>query len=360
MGCMWAAIQLNHAVCISMIRNNQHFIFVLSRGFDNLLQFLVNHFYCFDCSCHVAGMSNHIGVGEVQNSQFKLFSAKFFTKFIGNGLSAHLRLKIVGSYFGARNHDANFALIGSLFATIKEISYVWILFRFCNSELIQPFIAYKFTQSVLQSCRWESYMYKVIKRFIIGCERYIMEIQITGLERQFFFLEESFRYLTCTVSTNIVKDNDIAFLDTAVTFAFYDVWQNKLIGNIRIVTLFKSFFSVVYFYAFPVNKKIVSFLCAFPTVISVHGVISANYRGDGSNANFFSFFFEFLQIFSSSMWRCISPVCKSVYVGILKVMLLSHFKKCKEMFVMAVNATIRKETHKVNPAVVLSFLKSIG
>src|SRR5699024_10977293 len=88
----------------------------------------------------------------------------------------HLRLEVVGSYLRAGNDDALFAFVGLLYAAIKEVGDMRILFGFGNTQLLQFIPADNLSQRII-NIQWRvGYVY--VKAVIVGGKGSVMQIKV--------------------------------------------------------------------------------------------------------------------------------------------------------------------------------------
>ncbi len=80
--------------------------------------------------------SHHVGGSKVAHHELILACLDDLGNLVRNGLDAHLRLLVVGSNLGRRNHDALLARVLLLNTAVEEESDVRVLLRLWWLETI--------------------------------------------------------------------------------------------------------------------------------------------------------------------------------------------------------------------------------
>src|SRR4030095_4159605 len=100
-------------------------------------QTFINYFYSFDGSVEVSGMTDHISIRIVHNYQVKPAATDLRNNFVGDSISAHFRLQVIGRNLWRRNQYALFAGERRLHATIEKECHVSILFGLRDTQILE-------------------------------------------------------------------------------------------------------------------------------------------------------------------------------------------------------------------------------
>ena len=127
---------MKHLLAIAMVGCDQCLAALFQDCIQNAPGAGVDGFDRPDGGAEDARVSDHIGVGKIEDDQ--VIEAFFdpFDHFVGERNGAHFGLQVVGGDFRRRSHDSLLAGVGGFLATVEEVSDVRILLRFGHASLL--------------------------------------------------------------------------------------------------------------------------------------------------------------------------------------------------------------------------------
>ena len=129
-----------------MVRRDQTFAVQIEQFGKNTRYAFINRLHRLDTGRNHSGVSNHIGIGEIEDNQIVVGHAR--QHLLCEEPRTHLRLKIVGRHFRGRN-DFTILVLERLFdSAVKEICDVRIFFRLGDTELRLPGRAHDLSKNV--------------------------------------------------------------------------------------------------------------------------------------------------------------------------------------------------------------------
>ena len=136
-----------------MVGGDNAFAVELEQFRNNSTATFINRFDRFDSGCHNTGVTNHVGVGKVQNDQVKF--AKAGEELVRHLKRTHFGLQIVGRDFWRWDQLPLFARKRLFHPAIKEISHMRVFFRFGDAQLRLARHAHQFAEDVFEVFRRE-------------------------------------------------------------------------------------------------------------------------------------------------------------------------------------------------------------
>ena len=241
-----------------------------------------------------------------------LIFVEFFKKFFGDEICAHFRLEVIGCNVWRSDEIAVFVFITSLDASVKEESYVGIFFGFCNAELFESFFCNVFAKGIFKNKRREGDFY-VFKGFVILRHANVADFFCGSFKSCKFFVNNCAGHFSCTVGTEVCKDDGIAVFDACIFFT--DEGNDELIGYAFVIALLNSFCGVVNKFCITKDKCFVMALNAVPALVTIHAVISSADGCNFSNTGFIKFCLKFFDIAFSGRRRNVAAIHKAMEIN---------------------------------------------
>ena len=165
-------------------------------------------------------------------------------------------------------------------------------------------------------------------------------------------------YLSCAVVSEVYEDNCISLLycgnlrsllkRCAVASAVLNNrdWFNKLVCHAIVVRVLNRLRRVKALLSDSLYKKVVGYLYALPSLVSVHCIESSNYRGYLAGA-LGHLCLKLLYEALSALGVCIPAIHKAVNKDLIQSILLCQLQKGVEVLVGTVHASVREKSHKM-------------
>ncbi len=297
-------------------------------------------------------MTDHVRIGEVQDDDVVLVLIKPLHELIGHEVGAHLRLLVVGCYL-FRGRDQGAILTGErLFpAAVEEEGDVGVFLGLGDAQLGQPCIADHLREDVDQFLGPEGDG-KIEGLVVAG------HADIGGKPRPDIAGEaaesrigKGAGYLAGAVGAEVEEDEAVAVLHPAHRDApVHDhAGQNELVGHPIGVALPDGGLGAREGGPLAGDHGAVCLLDAVPAVVTVHGVVTADHRGDPAAAKARDLVLEVAQIVGAALRRGVAPVQQAVHENLGDALALGHFDEGVKMGVVGVHAAVGEKTGEVQP-----------
>ena len=334
---------IQHHIGIAVICRQQDLTVLCQDGVYDLRYALIQGFDGFLCSLYDTCMTNHIGVGKIQDDQIVFICFDGFQNFFCYFISAHFRLQVVCGHLRRRNQDAVFVAVRCFHTTVEEEGYMGVFFCFRNAQLGQPLIRDIFSQRIGHGLRREG-------KGDVGHLGIVLShadvAEIFDLFFSFKSIEILIHKCPCdfsgTVRAEIEHDHSIAVVNAAVCF-INDSWEYEFIVFITAVSLFHCRCTVGSMFPFAARHSVVGFFDTIPAFVTIHGIVAAGYGCDRTETGFFHVIFQLTNVFFGAARRHVSAVQEAVNIKVFDAFFFRHIDESKQVADMAVDATIRKQ-----------------
>ena len=266
-------------VSITMIGNDNRFVILCFSGFDYIFHTSIysnNRF--LDCFVNT-GMANHVTVSKIHYNEIIFVLVDGSYQFIFYFKSAHFRLQVISSNFWRRNKDTFFFIERSFTSTVEKECYVSILFCFSDMKLAQAFGSKIFAQCVGHVFFVEQDM-NAFERCIIRSHTVILQTR-DGMHASFrhILLSQYDSQLFGTVITIVEEDHYITLFDCSVAVSVYNRFD-EFVCHAFVVRFLHCLNHISSFLAYTVYEQVVCFFYTFPTLVTVHCIITADNRSN--------------------------------------------------------------------------------
>ena len=300
-------------------------------------------------------MANHIRVRKVDDDHIIFVRFDCLYKLLANLRCTHLRLHIVGRNLRGFYKDSVLSFVWLLNTTVEEECNMCIFLCLGDTCLCHIVSCKVLTEGIVKKNLVECYQL-ILDGIIILCEAYECGIQsLCSLKALKIVITESSCDLSCTVRTEVEEYNGILIRNSCNRFAVLldNSRKHKFICLVIIIGSLNCCCSICSLYAFALCKSFICKLNTIPAVITIHCIITSGDHTDLTNADLFHFSFQLLYKLFTGCRRCVTSIQEAVYVNFLESLSLCHLKKSVEMCIVAVYATVRKKSHKMNRGIVV-------
>ena len=146
---------IEHLLGIAMVGGDEHHA---ARRLDRLHQASqagVDGFDGLGRRGEIAGVADHVGIGEVDHDQVEFARADRLDELVGHFRSAHLGLEVVGLDLGGGDQDALLAVEHALLAAVEEEGDVRVLLGLGDAQLLEAGARHRLAQPHLDDFRRE-------------------------------------------------------------------------------------------------------------------------------------------------------------------------------------------------------------
>ena len=347
-----------HFFRIAVIRRNKCSATVLQHTFHHTTDALVHGsdslFRCGNNAC----VPHHIAVGVVENHHIVLALFNFHNGTLAHFVSAHFRLQIVGGNLGGSNKHTAFVFVGGFHSAVEEESYVSVLFRFGNTQLCFAQFGKIFAQSVFVRFRFEGNVHP-FKLFIVlshASPMHFASLSVKVKSRK-TALSEGTCHFTSPVGTEVEEYHGVAVFHRCNGFAVLGDYgrQHEFVRYTFGVTCIECLNGVgCSAFANAQSKHVVGLFHTVPTVVSVHGVVSAAHGCDFAELQLLHVVTQLLYKACTACGRNVTSVHKTVNVHVVQSLTFGKIHQSHNVVDVRVNAATAQKSHKVKFAVVFA------
>ncbi len=138
-GVRLAGLEIEHQFGVAVVGGDQHFTAGLLDGRQDAAERGVDRLDRLDGGIEVAGMADHVRVGQIADDHVVVVAFDGLGDFVGHHGRAHLGLQVIGAHVGRRGHEnAILELERFLDAAVEEEGDVGVLLGFGDAQLVQP------------------------------------------------------------------------------------------------------------------------------------------------------------------------------------------------------------------------------
>jgi len=134
---------------VAVVGGDQQAAAALADGLVDTAQLGVDGFDGADGGFHLAGVADHVGVGEVDDDDVEGGVVDGFDDGVGYAGGGHLGGEVVGGDLLGRDEGAVFAGEGFLDASVEEVSYVRILLGLGHAEVAEVGLRHEVGEEVI-------------------------------------------------------------------------------------------------------------------------------------------------------------------------------------------------------------------
>ena len=339
---------VKHVIGVAVVGGNQRKAALSENRRDNLGQGIVNGLDGLNGGVEDTGVTNHVAVREVHDVEISAILVDCGDELLGNLGSAHLGLQIVGGNLGGSDEHALLALLGLLDAAVEEERHVSVLLGLGGVQLLQAIGGDNVGQDVLGERLGEGDL-DVKRRIVLGHRHKVRKLDLLALKAVELLVREHAGHLTSAVGTEVEEDGRVALVDALIVGS---KGLDELIAARILLVVGLDTGNGVGIGIGRIDHDIVGALDALPTVVAVHGPITAR---DGSNASVATGLLgnlgqesaELAHVTGTRLRVDIATIHKGVDANGLDAMLGSHLDQSLDMVHVGVNAARAHKAHKV-------------
>ena len=127
---------VQHDICVSVVCSQQDLTSLFKDCVNDAGNTVIQCFDGLHCSRHNPGVTDHIGIGEVQDDHVVFVCGDLLKYLVRNLIRTHLRLEIVGRHFRRRHEDPVFSRIRRFHAAVEEERDMSVFLGFCDAQLL--------------------------------------------------------------------------------------------------------------------------------------------------------------------------------------------------------------------------------
>ncbi len=220
-----------------------------------------------------------------------------------------------------------------------------------NSELLHTCVADNLTQRHCDSLGLVGNI-NVGHSLIVLCHTDIVKVEhFVTLEAVKLAVNKSTCDFSCSVRAEVEEYNTVAALDCLclLVYAGYDEFVCYAVS----VGFFHHFLGAGEGGSIKRRHCTVCLFNSVPLLFAVHNVVSAHYAGDCADTDFSALSVKLNKEVLAACGGYVTAVHKAVNENLFKAVTLCKLKKSVEVCVVAVNAAVGYETHKVKRRAVL-------
>ena len=339
---------VKHVIGVAVIGGNQRKAALSENRRDNLGQGIVNSLDGLNGGVEDTGVTNHVAVREVHDVEISAILVDGSDELLGNLGSAHLRLQIVGSDLGGSDEHALLALLGFLDAAVEEERHVGVLLGLGGVQLLQAIGGDNVGQNVLGERLGEGDL-DVKRRVVLGHRHKVRKLDLLALKAVELLVREHASHLTSAVGTEVEEDGRVALVDALVVGS---EGLDELVAARILLVVGLDTGNGVGISIGRVDHDVVGALDALPTIIAVHGPITAR---DGGNASVATGLLgdlsqegaELTHVASAGLRVNVAAIHEGVDANGLDTVLGSHLDQSLDVVHVGVNAARAHKAHKV-------------
>ncbi len=175
-------------------------------------------------------------------------------------------------------------------------------------------------------------------------------------------LREHYGYLLGAVVTVVEEDHHVVGFDAADNLSVLvdaNHGLHELVGHALVVRALHGLRHIGRSVAHAVHQQVVSHLHSLPTLVAVHGIVTADDRRDLARA-LRQMRLDVGDEALAALGIGVATVHEAVHEGILDAIMSRYVAKFVEVFYRRVNAAVRRQAHKMNVrALLLGVLESL-
>ena len=339
---------VKHVIGVAVVGGNQRKAALGENRRDNLGQGIVNSLDGLNGSVEDTGVTNHVAVCEVHDVEISAILVDGGDKLLGNLGSAHLRLQVVGSDLGRSDEHALLALLGLLDAAVEEERHVGVLLGLGGVQLLQAIGGDNVGQDVLGERLGEGDL-DVKRRVVLGHRHKVRKLDLLALKAVELLVREHASHLTSAVGTEVEEDGRVALVDALVVGS---EGLDELVAARILLVVGLDTGNGVDIGIGRIDHDVVGALDALPTVIAVHGPITARHGGNASVAtgllgDLRQEGAELTHVASAGLRVDVAAIHEGVDANGLDTVLGSHLDQSLDVAHMRMNTARAHKAHEV-------------
>ena len=340
------AIFLVHLVRIAVVRCNQRHAVLLGDRVQYASNAGIHCFHSGLCSVKYTRMADHVAVCIVQDNHIVFAGFNALDQPVGDLVSAHLRLQIVGGHL--RGVDQHAVLVGILLfdAAVEEERHMRVFLRLCNAQLGQALVGDVFAKGVLQALRLKGHQDvrhgSVVLRHADVFDR---EEALLALKAGEFRIDKGARNFARTVRAEVKEDNGIVRADFCALCA--DGWNDEFVGYILFIGILYRLDRVGTLDAFAVYHGRIGLLHALPAVVAVHRIVAAHHGGNLTHADLLELLGALGHIVFAGSRRDIAAVEQCMDIDLFQAAALGQFHQGIQVGVVAVHTAVGEQPNEM-------------
>ena len=348
-----------HLLGVAMVGGDEHLAAHLGGVAHDPAQALVHSLHGLDRGIEVAGVSHHVGVGEIADDHIVAVLRHGGQQAVGDLRRAHLWTFVVGGHPGRRHQDPRLVFEHALLAPVEEEGHMRVFLGLRNAQLFQAQIRNMLPEHIFQARGGEQRRDPEV-RLVFGHadERGQGRRPAPGKPVE-VLPREGLGQLPGPVGAVVGEDRHIPRLhpdgrairlrDAGGLDEFI-----RLAAGVGHVNGDKSVVGLEF--GLGVGDQLVGLPRPLPVAVAVHGVIAAHYAGEAALAQFPHLQLRVAQVFLGAGGRRVPAVQEGVQVDLLHIVAGGGFQQGEEVLLVVVHPARGQQPHDVDrPAALRRF-----
>ena len=296
-------------------------------------------------------MAHHVAVGEIQDDDIIVPGFDALHAFLTDLRGAHLRLEVIGGHLGRGDQHPVPTGEDGLTSAVEEEGDVGVFLRLGDAELGHAHFAEVLAQAVV-------YQYPGERHLHIGHGGVVLRVADIGQGEELpgkaveLGVHQGPGDLPGPVRAEIEEDDAVVVGDGPVGIT--DHRFHKFVGDALFIGLFYRVHRVgVVNGALAVDHGVIGLFHPVPTLVPVHGVITAHNRGDFAHADFLALGHSLSHEARAGGGGHVPSVQEGVNVDPSEPLVLRHLQEGEEVGQVGVNAAVGQEAEQVQGGALL-------
>ena len=351
---------------------------VLADGVVDASELTVDGFDGADGGLDLAGVADHVGVGEVDDDDVEGGVVDGFDDGVGDAGGGHLWREVVGGYLLGGDEDAVFAGEGFLDAAVEEVGDVGILLGLCDAEVAEVGLGHDVGEDVVHALCWDddgelevlvvlghADVVEVAGNDVegdLGVEfdgfGEVVSLAADGVVGEAGVAGEDAGDLTDAVGAVVEVDDDVFVADDTDGLAFRvdaGEWRDELVGDFVVVEFADAGDGVVVAAAggLACDHGVEGLALLLPAEVAVHGEVAAVDAGECADADLAELLLELLNEAEAAGGQGVASVHEGVDEDVRELLLAGHAQECVEVADVGVDAAIGEQTDEMQAVTLL-------
>ena len=243
-----------------------------------------------------------------------------FHKAVTHFICAHLRLKIIGRHLRRVDKNPVFARIWRFHTAVKEKCHMGIFFRLGNTSLSHTVFCQIFTKGFIDRNFVEGNEFVRNRHIIFGKADIDHICPFSPVKAGKIIAAEGAGQFSRPVRPEVKEDNGIFVIDRSrrCPILHNDCRNHEFIGNALCIGICHCLHCIFSRLTDTAANRIISLLYPFPTVISVHRIITSGNGSNLTNTDFFHFFCKLCHIIFTGSRRCVTSVQETMHINLFQ------------------------------------------
>ena len=325
-----------------------------------------------------AGVSDHVGVGKVDDDDVEGGVVDGLDDGVGDAGSGHLGGEVVGGDLLRSDEDAVFSGEGFFDAAVEEVGDVGVFFGLGDAEVAEIGVGHDVGEEVIHALRGDDDgelevlvvlgHADVVEVFGDGVEGdlgvefeslgEIVSLAADGIGGEAGVAGEDAGDLADAICAVVEVDDDIFVADEADGVALLvgaGEGRDELVGDAAVVKVLDAVGGVGVDAAFGMagDHGVEGLFFFFPAEVAVHGVVASADAGEVADADLLELLLQLLEVAEAAVGHGVTAVHEGMDEDAREFVLGGQAEECVEMTLVGVDATVGEQANEVEAAAFL-------